>query len=144
MPTGVTSVPGSDVSMSGESIAGVGLATTVVAAVIIAKEKQKTKSYTVYLLRDPTNNAVKYVGRTSNYSQRMYMHQLNPNRKYLVPDIIKSGLDYTQARALEQAYIFFYSTLNKDDKSMNQINGVNKLRKDYADIMKTGTVLMMQ
>ena len=109
-----------------------------VTAVVANKVEQTQKSYTVYTLSDPSTNDVVYVGRTSDYKSRIAAHGLNPARKDLVPAILYEDLDYLQARATEQAYILHYATIDKNQKSHNQINGVNPNRLDYTTIMRKG------
>jgi len=123
------------------SLAKAAAATAAVAAgVAIVKKsaKQRQKSHTIYTLSDPTTNQVTYVGRTTDIKTRMKAHSLNPARRKLTATVLHEGLTYEQARAAEQAYILYYSTLDKNNKSSNQINGVNPNRKDYLSVMQNG------
>ena len=130
-----TAVAGAAAAVAGEAAAVAGAAFT--AAAVAKKTEQRQKSYTVYCLKDEKNQVV-YVGRTCNYRQRMQAHSLNPNRAGLKPEILQSNLNYGQARAAEQAYIVYYSTLDRSNKKKNQINGVNPNRPDYKRIMRRG------
>jgi len=81
---------------------------------------------------------VVYVGRTTDYDKRMKQHRRNPARRHLTPDILHEGLTYKEARALEHGYILLFSTLDKSNKSYNQINGINRNRLDYSDLLRSG------
>ena len=113
-------------------------AVAVTIGAVVKKESLKTKSYTIYTLSDPATNEVVYVGRTTDFDKRMKAHRLNPARRGLTPNILEENLTYEQGRAAEQLYILFYGTLDKNNKSKNQINGVNPNRSDYPDIMRNG------
>ncbi|WDL95507.1 RHS repeat-associated core domain-containing protein [Alicyclobacillus sp. ALC3] len=58
--------------------------------------------HTVYTLRDPITNDVKYVGRTKNPIAREATHKANNEKAGLVFTPEYSGLSYQQARGLEQ------------------------------------------
>ena len=70
---------------------------------------------------------VEYIGRIKYIGATITRHNNNPYRNHLKLVVIKSNLTYLIARGLEQYYIEYYSTLNrnKDNPNNNQINGVN-------------------
>ena len=107
-------------------------------AVVEKSIKQRQKTHTIYTLSNPVNNQVVYVGRTTDFNTRMKAHSLNPARRGLTPKILHEDITYEQARAAEQAYILYYSTLDRSNKAANQINGVNPNRYDYSTIMRNG------
>lgn len=115
-------------------------AAAVVVGIAVAKKssEQRQKKHTIYTLSNPTNNQVVYVGRTTDFNTRMKAHNLNPARRGLTPKVLHEDLTYEQARAAEQAYILYYGTLDKNNKTANQINGVNPNRQDYLTIMRNG------
>ena len=107
--------------------------------------KKEKKLYSVYKLVDPTktdsngNQKVEYVGRTISVSDTARRHSNNPYRSHLKLIVIKSKLTYLESRGLEQYYIEYYSTLNKNKNQPinNQINGVNpKNGEKYKKLMK--------
>ena len=86
-------------------------------------EKTAGKSYSVYVLKD-SEGTVQYVGRTSDVERRKAAHKRNIFRKDLDFEVIAFDLNYEQSRALEQAAMAFYHTINTVDKKNNQINGI--------------------
>ena len=64
------------------------------------------------------------VGRTNNVNRRARAHDANPARTGLEMQVIQSGLDLPQARAVEQASMAYYHTLNTATKTGNQINSI--------------------
>lgn len=82
-----------------------------------------SKSYTVYFLQDD-NGIVQYVGRvkTENYASRMQYHF---KTKGLTPKYIVSGLNYMQARGLEEIGMVACHTINKGSYYNNQIHGIS-------------------
>ena len=133
-----SAVAGSAVVSTAVNFAAAAAAATVVTAVAEKEAEQQTKSYTIYTLSDPNTKEVTYVGRTSDYKTRMAAHKLNPARKNLESTVMYENLGYYQARAVEHILIIHYSTIDKSNKSKNQINGVNPNRKDYELIMRNG------
>ena len=81
------------------------------------------KSYTVYFLQDD-NGRVQYVGRvkTENYASRMRYHY---RTRGLTPQYYVSGLNYIQARGLEEIGIISCHTLNNGTYYNNQIHGIS-------------------
>ena len=67
---------------------------------------------------------MQYVGRTSNVSRRMRAHNANPARAGLEMVVIASGLNLSESRALEQAGMAYYHTINTTNRMNNQINSV--------------------
>ena len=74
----------------------------------------------VYVLVDE-GGTVQYVGRTKNVERRREAHSQNPARSGLRMDVIASGLNHSESRALEQAGMAYYHTINTVDKMNNQI-----------------------
>lgn len=99
----------------------------------------RSQGYTVYKLVDNTQK-VQYIGRTGDVSATIRRHQNNMYRTNLNFQTIHTGLSYETSRGLEQYYIEYYSTLNKNNKANNQINGVNTKNKKkynyYSDIAR--------
>ena len=117
--------------------AGIGAAATIggaLGAVVYASQKAQTyefkeskpsSSYTVYFLcasNDPSRTIV-YVGRvkSNNFSARMRYHETK-GRAYVFS---VDGLNYEQCRALEQAGMVFFHTINRGNAINNQIRGVS-------------------
>lgn len=91
----------------------------------ITKTPTKQK-HTVYTLKNTKTNTVEYVGRTSRPPTiRKAEHKLNPARSNLRFDVYATGLDKYQARGLEQRLIQEYQTLNKNNPTNNQRNGIS-------------------
>ena len=105
------------------------VATVSATAAVVANEIEKSADQTsknnnsVYVLVDDAG-AVQYVGRTVNVKKREAAHRANPFRHGLRMDVLESGLSLKQARALEQAGMAYYHTINSANKMNNQINGV--------------------
>ena len=107
------------------------------ASIASSAYKQLDKNQSIYTLTD-SNHQVVYVGRTVDPVARERAHKLNPNRADLKFDVIESGLNYYQARGLEQYYMTYYHTLKMsyhNPKAPNQINGINRNRPDGYLIM---------
>ena len=68
---------------------------------------------------------MQYVGRTNNVSKRRAAHNVNPFRSGLEMEVIASGLNLAEARALEQSGMAYYHTINTANKMNNQINSVS-------------------
>jgi RHS repeat-associated protein len=105
------------------------LAVVVVVAVVVtlvksAEEEKAKPQHTVYYLRDPQTGEVEYVGRTKNYQSRMAAHARS-HRKDLVPEKVMSGLNYYEARALEDKLMLEQHTLNTLRRTANQIRGIS-------------------
>ena len=65
-------------------------------------EKNQEQNNNVYVLKDDAGT-VQYVGRTINVDKRRAAHNSNPSRAGVKMEVIASGLNLTEARALEQA-----------------------------------------
>ena len=100
---------------------GTGATKAVVSSAI---EKATRPDHTVYKLVDLKTEEVKYVGRTKNMQARQRAHEANPFRKGLRMQVIQDGLTRGQARAVEQASMLYYHTINTANKVNNQINGI--------------------
>ena len=142
--TAATTVVGSisAASVATATVVAVGAATVaagaVTAAVVssIAEESDKTsnQNHTVYALVDE-EGTVQYVGRTVNVTKRKNAHNHNPARAGLEMRILASGLSRSEARALEQAGMAYYHTVNTLNKMNNQINGVSpRYSGEYQEI----------
>ena len=118
----------------------------------ISKSKTKTKSktkksnnsnnnkkHTVYALVDESNMA-KYIGRTNNPPIRSTQHSLTPSKEGLTMRIIKSDLNYLEARGVEQMTIEYCNTLNKNDLSANQRNEIKIGTENYYNLTRMGSL----
>ncbi len=110
-------------SVAINAITVAGISTAAAAAAAAAEEKAKKRNHTVYALED-SNGKIQYVGRTTNLEKRKKAHDANPYRKGLKISILASGLNYHEARALEQAGMVYHHTINTANKMNNQINGI--------------------
>ena len=110
-------------SVAINAITVAGISTAAAAAAAAAEEKAKKRNHTVYALED-SNGKIQYVGRTTNLKNREKAHEANPYRKGLKISILASGLNYHEARALEQAGMVYHHTINTANKMNNQINGI--------------------
>lgn len=111
------------------TIAAVATAVTIgatTAAHVAERIEKKTERWnnSVYVLRDATGT-VQYIGRTNNVAARKAAHDANPARTGLEMEVIASGLNLPEARALEQAGMAYYHTINTANKMNNQINSVS-------------------
>ncbi len=107
--------------------------TSLLALVQTLKFSSNNGEYFVYVLYNTDKN-IQYVGRTKNPDARERAHKLNPNRKDLTFQIVGYNLNYLQVRGLEQVLMLYCHTIDKSNKSNNQINGVspnNKFVEDY-------------
>jgi hypothetical protein len=88
-----------------------------------------TGAYTVYFLcaAGDSSKTIIYVGRvkTDNFSSRMSYHE-KMGREYV--DSI-SNLGYESCRAIEQAGMMYYHTINRDSALNNQIRGISPTNK---------------
>ena len=89
-----------------------------------AVEKTAKRNNSVYVLKDDAGT-VQYVGRTNNVDKRRAAHSANPARAGLEMEVIASGLNLPESRALEQAGMAYYHTINTANKMNNQINSVS-------------------
>ncbi len=106
-------------------VAGVSTAAAVKSAIAEkTAEKKARRNNSVYVLKDNTGT-VQYVGRTNNVNRRRAAHSANPARAGLELEVIQSNLNYIQARAIEQAAMAYYHTINTTNKMNNQINGIS-------------------
>ena len=108
-------------------VAGVSTAAAVTSAIAEkATEKALKRNNSVYVLKDD-NGTVQYVGRTTNVSKREIAHKANPYRANLKLEVIQPNLNYAQARAVEQAAMAYYHTINTASRMNNQINGISPM-----------------
>lgn len=97
-------------------------------------EKKLKKDHTVYKLVDKSGK-VQYVGRTINVTAREKAHNTLGSKTVGLDFIpIKSGLNYYQARGLEQIAILEYNTKNY----LNSINGIGPNNKNFNTFMAAG------
>ncbi len=89
----------------------------------------------MYKLYDPNTHKVEYIGRTTKYNHTTYRHKANPYRKHLKIGKIAENLTRNEARGLEQEYIMRCNTLNKKNKTNNQINGIYWKNKNWDTYM---------
>ena len=108
------------------AMAAAGITTAAAATAAVAEkaaEKASARNNSVYVLKD-SSDTVQYVGRTSDVERRRRAHEANPARRGLEMDVIASGLNLEESRALEQAGMAYYHTINTANKMNNQINSV--------------------
>lgn len=110
---------------------------TAVASTVAEKAVEKTtkRNNSVYVLKDNTGT-VQYVGRTTDVAKRTKAHASNPVRAALKLEVIQPNLNYIQARAVEQAAMAYYHTINTMNKMNNQINGISPLNPKLGIIKK--------
>ena len=145
---GAIAIVGGAVLVGAIAIAGISAISTS-----ISKSKTKTKSktnkksnnsnnnkkHTVYALVDNKNMA-KYIGRTNNPPIRSTQHSLTPSKEGLTMRIIKSNLNYLEARGVEQMTIEYCNTLNKNDLSANQRNEIKIGTENYYNLTRMGSL----
>ena len=120
-----SSATSASVATSAMIVSGVSTTASVTSAVIEkAIEKTSKRNNSVYVLKDE-DGTVQYVGRTNNVDKRKAAHKANPVRSGLKMDVIASGLNLSEARALEQAGMVYYHTINTANNMNNQINSVS-------------------
>ena len=112
-----------------------GVSTTAAAVT----EKVAKRNNSVYVLKDDTGT-VQYVGRTNNVARRRAAHSANPARAGLEMEVIASGLNLPESRALEQAGMAYYHTINTANKMNNQINSVSPKRWRVFKELALGTL----
>ena len=109
-------------------------ATAIASATSYALEKiaadSSKRDNSVYVLVDE-GGTVQYVGRTKNVERRREAHSQNPARSGLRMDVIASGLNHSESRALEQAGMAYYHTINTVDKMNNQKDIAEKSKIHY-------------
>ena len=114
-------------------------ASTVAAVTSAVAEKSRQKkmqgNHTVYRLTDPNDGGkTKYVGRTVNAAARKNVHANDPSKAGLVFEPIKTGLNYYQARGLEQIAMLEYNTKSY----LNKINGISPNNRNLGIYMAAG------
>ncbi len=109
---------------STEAIDSLRSETIVIKQLLTEIKKAEIRNNSVYVLKDETGT-VQYVGRTNDVDKRRAAHQINPARAGLKMDVLASGLNLPEARALEQAGMMYYHTINTANKMNNQINSVS-------------------
>ncbi len=100
-------------------VAGVSTVAAVTSAVAEKTvEKTSKRNHSVYVLKDDTGT-VQYVGRTTDVAKRAKAHEANPAcaRAGLKPEVIQPNLNYVQARAVEQAAMAYYHTINTGEQN---------------------------
>ena len=105
-----------------------------------SKRDKNAREHTVYQLLD-NSRKVQYVGRTVDPEKTKARHNSNPARINLKFEIIRSNLNWYEARALEQYFINFYKTKNKGNPMNNQINGLRETywnRPEFSDYIIYG------
>ena len=116
-----------NIAIGAAIIAGASAASAITSAITEkAVEKALKRNNSVYVLKDD-NGTVQYVGRTTNVSKREIAHKANPYRANLKLEVIQPNLNYAQARAVEQAAMAYYHTINTASRMNNQINGISPM-----------------
>ncbi|MNI60765.1 tRNA(Glu)-specific nuclease WapA precursor [compost metagenome] len=96
--------------------------------------KKLQKNNTVYRLTDPNTGNTKYVGRTINPTARSEAHKADLVKTDLRFEIVKSGLNYYEARGLEQIMMVEYNTKSY----LNRINGISPKNNNLGKYMEAG------
>lgn len=130
--TPAMAIVGGGIASTAAAVGSAAVTTAKVAAVASAAsyatekvaEKVAKRNNSVYVLRDNAGT-VQYVGRTNNVGKRKAAHNRNPARTGLEMEVIASGLTLPESRALEQAGMVYYHTINTANKMNNQINSVS-------------------
>lgn len=93
----------------------------------------KTGEHTVYTLRDPISDDIQYVGRTKNPAAREATHKLTDGKESLVftPEI--TGLNYEQARGVEQ---MLFDANGGTKNLLNKIRPISTKNTNYNKYMK--------
>ena len=114
--------------------AAIATAATVVSDKI---EREISKTYTVYFLED-SSGTIRYVGRVedSGFNSRMAHHYAT---RGLTPKYKATGLNYFEARGLEEIGIIECHTLNKLYPENNQIHGISPRNKKGQAYMNAAT-----
>ena len=103
------------------------------------KENPSEREHFVYVLKD-SKHTVQYVGRTKKPDKRKAAHQLNPARNGLKFIVIQDNLTLEEAKALEQAGMIYFHTINTANKMNNQINGIAQIKWDKYKKIATGVL----
>ena len=90
-------------------------------------ETELSKTYSVYFLEDESGK-IQYVGRVadSGYSSRMAYHKAT---RGLTPAYRVPGLNYAEARGLEEIGMIECHTINANNPVNNQIHGISQYNK---------------
>ena len=121
-------------------VAGVSTTAAVTSAVAEkAANKIAKRNNSVYVLKDDAGT-VQYVGRTNDVDRRRAAHSANPARAGLEMEVIASGLNLPESRALEQAGMAYCHTINTANKMNNQINSVSPKYWDAFKELALGTL----
>ena len=133
-----TAISGATVAAAATTVAvsAAEVAACAAAASIVSNrvEKRYSQSYSVYFLADSDGN-IQYVGRVTDkgYNARMAYHK---RTRGLEPAYRISGLNYYEARGLEEIGMIECHTLNDSNPINNQIHGIgenNPLGGTYMD-----------
>jgi len=92
----------------------------------------KKGEHTVYTLRDPITDDIKYVGRTKNPTSREAAHKLTEGKESLVFTPEKTGLSYEQARGAEQ---MLFDANGKLENLLNKIRPISTKNPNYDKYM---------
>lgn len=98
------------------------------------EESMNERNTVVYKLVDEQEK-VQYVGRTKNPKTRAENHRKNPARAHLRFEKVEGMYTPIEARGLEQLLIMHYSTLNRNNPTNNQINGIRWDHPYYASFI---------
>ena len=124
---GMSAMSATAVSVATGAMFVAGISTVAAATLAVAEktvEKTAKRNNSVYVLKDGTE-IVQYVGRTNDVDRRKAAHSANQARAGLEMEVIASGLNLPESRALEQAGMVYYHTINTANKMNNQINSVS-------------------
>ena len=105
------------------------------AEILAQKQEESKELYTVYFLcaAGDVSQTIIYVGRvkSKNFASRMKYHK--SKGRELVDSI--DCLDYSTCRALEQAGMIYFHTINRNSALNNQIRGISPLNGKRYDYM---------
>ena len=107
-------------------VAGVSTVAAVTSAVAekSGRENSKTKSFSI-CFKMMTPEQFNRWGELQMWLSEKNAHEANPARAGLKLEVIQPNLNYVQARAVEQAAMAYYHTINTANKINNQINGIS-------------------
>jgi len=114
---------------------GSGASAVAATGAVISKsiENKMQPDHTVYKLTDSKGNT-QYVGRTKNPVAREKAHGSDPGKAGLRFETIATGVNYYQARGLEQIAMLEYNTRN----ALNRINGISPNNRNIGTYMSAG------
>ena len=121
---------GSSLTLAGSAVAVGSVVQVVAQAQTLATTQEPKITYTVYFLCKigDASKTIIYVGRvkSANFDARMNYHKTQ-GREYVASI---DCLDYNTCRAIEQAGMVYFHTINRQDAIYNQIRGISPTNKN--------------